>query len=630
MPPVSNDRLIQQNLGDEATLHSYSLDSTSHLPALAPLPQQAQIPFNLDTFSLDDDEILNSAGAMQQHFGFSPLSSPTSSGPAFSQAHTSQSLLGPSLSTSSIHSSLTSPYPSAVSTPQPFADDRSAAFNAQHSGQYGSLSSFSRQQQSNLSQSLSQQQFNFGPTIDPMFGSIPTSNPAHSFSQSSLQSPAMLDPAQVMQPGFQQQMNLQMPRQNNMFMFGGDDEEDEDESMQFSDSGMIMPTYSPLEDPSIDLQNSFQWDTALSNQFNPNAARYPAGPPRKGVTIGRTEMIPSPRGWEQGGMQRGHGSAASVSDIRSRGAESRSRNLPRTTSTPDTVGMSTGMFSIRTQASPYSPLESGFSSSVPSRSGSPRPGDNNGVPTSCTNCFTQTTPLWRRNPEGHPLCNACGLFLKLHGVVRPLSLKTDVIKKRNRGSGNSAPVGTTRAKKAASRKNSSAQNPNPTPTSAKTGNEDGSPKSNTGSSSTAGNTPTSSAPHDKSANKVIAIAPGPPKPTSQASTSASSRTVAPRKARRQSKPNTTTSADTEMLDVEDTSTKLAAGKDGRPFSAQQRTLTDTLPSQPNAVSMQAPMYPQGGTATTQSIKSRASTASTSPPGLSSSGPQEWEWLTMSL
>jgi hypothetical protein len=56
--------------------------------------------------------------------------------------------------------------------------------------------------------------------------------------------------------------------------------------------------------------------------------------------------------------------------------------------------------------------------------------------TKCTNCSTTTTPLWRRNPEGQPLCNACGLFLKLHGVVRPLSLKTDVIKKRNR-SGNS-------------------------------------------------------------------------------------------------------------------------------------------------------------------------------------------------
>lgn len=57
--------------------------------------------------------------------------------------------------------------------------------------------------------------------------------------------------------------------------------------------------------------------------------------------------------------------------------------------------------------------------------------------TRCTNCNTQTTPLWRRNPEGQPLCNACGLFLKLHGVVRPLSLKTDVIKKRQRGSGGS-------------------------------------------------------------------------------------------------------------------------------------------------------------------------------------------------
>lgn len=52
--------------------------------------------------------------------------------------------------------------------------------------------------------------------------------------------------------------------------------------------------------------------------------------------------------------------------------------------------------------------------------------------TQCANCSTKTTPLWRRDPTGNALCNACGLFLKLHGVVRPLSLKTDVIKKRNR------------------------------------------------------------------------------------------------------------------------------------------------------------------------------------------------------
>ncbi|KAI8337268.1 hypothetical protein BC941DRAFT_502720 [Chlamydoabsidia padenii] len=62
--------------------------------------------------------------------------------------------------------------------------------------------------------------------------------------------------------------------------------------------------------------------------------------------------------------------------------------------------------------------------------------------TKCTNCATTTTPLWRRNPEGQPLCNACGLFLKLHGVVRPLSLKTDVIKKRNRSNPNTAAAAT--------------------------------------------------------------------------------------------------------------------------------------------------------------------------------------------
>jgi len=35
---------------------------------------------------------------------------------------------------------------------------------------------------------------------------------------------------------------------------------------------------------------------------------------------------------------------------------------------------------------------------------------------SCSNCHTTTTTLWRRNNQGEPVCNACGLYFKLHGV----------------------------------------------------------------------------------------------------------------------------------------------------------------------------------------------------------------------
>ncbi|KAJ3054220.1 hypothetical protein HK097_002389 [Rhizophlyctis rosea] len=53
----------------------------------------------------------------------------------------------------------------------------------------------------------------------------------------------------------------------------------------------------------------------------------------------------------------------------------------------------------------------------------------------CSNCGTTKTSLWRRTLAGDPLCNACGLFLKLHGVMRPLSMKSDVIRKRQRVKG---------------------------------------------------------------------------------------------------------------------------------------------------------------------------------------------------
>ncbi|KAJ2495930.1 GATA type transcriptional activator of nitrogen-regulated proteins [Coemansia sp. RSA 1972] len=51
----------------------------------------------------------------------------------------------------------------------------------------------------------------------------------------------------------------------------------------------------------------------------------------------------------------------------------------------------------------------------------------------CFNCNTDYTPLWRRDANGHITCNACGLYYKLHGRHRPISMKRDAIKRRRRG-----------------------------------------------------------------------------------------------------------------------------------------------------------------------------------------------------
>ncbi|KAL7748820.1 Sodium- and chloride-dependent GABA transporter 1 [Sorochytrium milnesiophthora] len=85
----------------------------------------------------------------------------------------------------------------------------------------------------------------------------------------------------------------------------------------------------------------------------------------------------------------------------------------------------------------------------------------------CANCHTRTTPLWRRGESGEPLCNACGLYLKLHGTVRPVEMRNDVIKKRNRSSAKSKKSMVAQATSTAQQKQQSATSaPTPAPAAA--------------------------------------------------------------------------------------------------------------------------------------------------------------------
>lgn len=388
--------------------------------------------------------------------------------------------------------------------------------------------------------------------------------------------------------------SMQLHNSDGHFTFGGESDNEDDDITAFAETnhlGMI-DDMSQLNGNSL-APGGLSWDTGANGHIGSFHSRY------SGLGTGSTPNFGASDAHDWTFSSRDGNAASSVSEIRNRGNDPRQQKIPRTISTPNAAALPhlQGM-SLGPQTSPSSPTRTGFNTAESSRPPSPggtRPGESGGAPTTCTNCYTQTTPLWRRNPEGNPLCNACGLFLKLHGVVRPLSLKTDVIKKRNRGGGPAAPVNS-RAAKARSRNASLGQATlMTTPTGKVSAPESESPRSASGSAGSR-NTPTSSS--SKTGN--VPIAPGPPKPASTVS-------VAPIPSR-SAKSGSGANAKRPRRQVKSIS-GILAGQDTVMANAG-----DTGGAKQSSSAVPIPTGLGGGRAGGQQIKQ----------------PQDWEWLTMSL
>lgn len=626
VPPVSNG-LLSRDPDLSASIPDYSLDSSSSALGIHPSNGNGSsssnsnnnsgnsnnhVPFGLDTFGLGEDSILNSAGSYQSHFTFSPSDSPmTSSGNPFANIYTAHTPLASSLNSTELFSPPASAYQSTASTPQ-------ALYENEHSMYFDLPTSDSRtqrrvpnyvaQRSSNLTASLPPRyMFNTQGNPERQQNNVGQSNGLSSgFSRPQQQPQQHINPSQVLgTTGFSNHTN---PHSAAMFSLGGDSD-NEDDGHGFSEhGGLAMPADILDEDEDEDGDSGMNWEAQIPDSFH----SLPGfGAHRRHVTIGSSDVMDTPSEWDNG-LGRTQGSVASVSEVRNREQDPRRQKIARTASTPNTVQLLSQNNDNHhpSHTSPNTPPESSLNSAAPSRPASPKNGESSAGPTTCTNCFTQTTPLWRRNPEGQPLCNACGLFLKLHGVVRPLSLKTDVIKKRNRSSANTLAVGTSRSKKS-SRKNSVQQAPTmaaaPQSSRPPTSGASESPPAASSisgtttrgpSSSGSATTTTSAAAVAAAGGKsgVVPIAAAPPKSSSSSSGIAQSRNnvqMAPKRQRRLEK-----AADEPIDDTNKTP----------PAPSSRSKIVPLAPAMPPAATNPANHSIAGGQGASQ----------------------EWEWLTMSL
>lgn len=501
VPPTSNVPTFDAHT--EAALHGYALEPTTTASAVHHDPSYPNL-FELSTSNLDNDPIIHSAPPFQNQFDFSPMHvSPYPNGSYSSMynapglAHTMGSAGQHSPSRSGLHSTAT--------TPHELTDDR--LYYTRNISYPSRPATFSQTAPMHINNGMPQPSYTMAnqPT-NSMYGTT-ARGPLMSYNPNAYAMQGNVNPTHIVHgqtPSLQQQHN------ENMFSFAPDSDNEDEDIAAFAESSMgTFDDMSHLNDTSM-APGGLSWDTSMNGHMGSFASRYGSMNASAQPHFGTNDV----HDWNFGSRD-GNG-ASSVSEIRNRGNDPRQQKIPRTISTPNAVSLPhlQGM-SLGAQTSPNSPARTGFNTAASSRPPSPdgsKQGETNGQPTTCTNCYTQTTPLWRRNPEGNPLCNACGLFLKLHGVVRPLSLKTDVIKKRNRGGGPAPPINS-RAAKAKSRNQSLSQVAvAATPSGMTSAPELESPRSATGSAGSR-TTPTSST-TGKTGN--VPIAPGPPKQISAA------------------------------------------------------------------------------------------------------------------
>ncbi|KAL4951269.1 nitrogen regulatory protein area [Aspergillus filifer] len=590
VPPVSNTMLAhdpdfahavpEYNLDNSQSLSMHQHLNSQH-PAHAQNHTSPGMTFALDTFNLGDDPILSSAGPYQQHFTFSPTESPMTSGNPFANLY-AQTPIASSLNSTEFFSPPPSGYQSTASTPQPIYEGEQTKYfdlPVDTRTQRRVVPSYVTQR-SNLSASLQPRyMYNQGSSSqDVSHQNAHMNNVSSSMHSPGFSIPQHVDPTQVLNPNDFNGNNAAM------FTFGADSDAEDDDT-QFSNRGLAMPAEFGDEGMN-EMNGNMPWEASYPGSYQslPGfAAQH-----RKHVTIGSTDMMESE--WNQGGsLGRTHGSAASVSEVRNREQDPRRQKIARTSSTTNANQLLRQSMNSApvSHTSPNTPPESGLNSAAPSRPASPggtKPGEQSG-PTTCTNCFTQTTPLWRRNPEGQPLCNACGLFLKLHGVVRPLSLKTDVIKKRNRNSANTLAVGSSRVSKKSARKNSVQQ---------------AAPTSSRAQSATASESPPAMPGGSSRSQGVVPIAAAPPKSSQTATTSPGATTprgqeqMAPKRQRRLEK-----AADVDNADDASRSSTSSGGRS-------------------KVVPLAPAMPPAAANPANHSIAAGQGAS------------QEWEWLTMSL